>query len=175
MLKDKAKPLFYGLGCPVAVRRDTQLQLESANGSHIIALPGVEKTVRSYSAVKLLVIDEASRVPDPLFYSLSPMLSVARGKMVALSTPAGCHGWYWNEWSERGDDWKRVAVRSDQCPRHKSLFLADERRRMRVRCYRRHERTLRKSSIEERIAGIVPGGTNLVRRGPQAKRTAAPA
>jgi hypothetical protein len=169
------KPLFYGPGRPVAVRRDTRLQLELANGSRIIALPGVEKTVRSYSAVKHLVIYEASRVLNPLFYSLSPMLSVARGKMVALSTPAGRRGWFWNEWSEGGDDWKRVAVRSDQCPRHTPVFLADERRRMGARWYSRHERTLRKSSIEERIAGIVRGGTNLVRRGPRAKRTAAPA
>jgi hypothetical protein len=38
---------------------------------------------------------------------------------------------------------------------------------------RRHERTLRKSGIEERISGVFRGGANLVRRGPGAKLKAA--
>ena len=39
------------------------------------------------SGVTLLVIDEAARVPDALYFSVRPMLAVSRGRLVALSTP----------------------------------------------------------------------------------------
>src|SRR5262249_433032 len=49
------------------------------NGSRIVGLPGTEATIRGFSAVSLLVIDEAARVPDDLYKALRPMLAVANG------------------------------------------------------------------------------------------------
>src|SRR5690242_17430023 len=42
--------------------RETALGLEMANGSRIVCLPGKEATVRGYSGVSLLIVDEAARV-----------------------------------------------------------------------------------------------------------------
>jgi hypothetical protein len=53
---------YAALGCPVPALTETATQLQLANGSRIISLPGNEQTIRGYSGVKLLVIDEASRV-----------------------------------------------------------------------------------------------------------------
>ena len=39
------------------------------NGSRIVGLPGTEATVRGFSAVSLLLIDEASRVVDEMYQS----------------------------------------------------------------------------------------------------------
>ncbi len=41
-----------------------------------MALPGTDGTVRGFSSVNLLVIDEASRVDDTLYKGLRPMLLV---------------------------------------------------------------------------------------------------
>jgi hypothetical protein len=48
------------------------------NGSRIVGLPGIEVTVRGFSAVSLLLIDEASRVDDAMYKALHPMLAVGQ-------------------------------------------------------------------------------------------------
>src|SRR5436190_1727587 len=78
--------------------RETQLRLELANGSRVVCLPGREGTIRSFGGVALLVLDEAARIPDALYRSVRPMLAVSGGRLVALSTPFGRRGWFWQEW-----------------------------------------------------------------------------
>ena len=49
------------------------------NGSRIVALPGTEKTVRGFSKVSLLMIDEAARVgkkPLPAFLPVSSIVAI---------------------------------------------------------------------------------------------------
>jgi hypothetical protein len=123
----KAHDLFGGLGRPAAVAGESAHHLELANGSRVVALPGSEGTVRGYSGVALLVVDEAARVPDDLYHSVRPMLAVSRGRLVALSTPFGRRGWFFEEW-EGGNAWERVRIRADECPRIPAEFLAEERR-----------------------------------------------
>jgi hypothetical protein len=91
-----------------------------------VSLPGKEETVRGYSGVTLLVIDEAARVADELYYSVRPMLAVSGGRLIALSTPFGKRGWWYHEWTE-GEGWERVRVTAEQCPRIPARFLAEER------------------------------------------------
>src|SRR5262249_31837391 len=93
----------------------------------IVALPGKEETVRSFSGVRLLVIDEAARVPDALYLSVRPMLAVSAGRLVALSTPYGARGWWFEAW--RSDEpWERCEVAATACPRISPAFLEEERR-----------------------------------------------
>jgi hypothetical protein len=126
LYKDKVRRLYNALGRPIACVQETQLTMELANGSRIIALPGDEESIRGYSGVRLLVIDEAARVPDSLYYSVRPMLAVSRGLLVALSTPFGRRGWFYEEW--QGDSpWERVRVTAGECPRITADFLAGER------------------------------------------------
>ncbi|MCS7045391.1 MAG: terminase family protein [Gemmataceae bacterium] len=105
----------------------TARQLELANGSRLVALPGREATIRSFSGVRLLILDEAARVPDVLYRSVRPMLAVSRGRLVALSTPFGRRGWFYEEWSGPGP-WQRVCVPWPQCPRITPEFIAEETR-----------------------------------------------
>ncbi len=126
LFKDKVRRLYGAMGRPVACVQETQLSMELANGSRIVALPGEEETIRGYSGVRLLVIDEGARVPDALYYSVRPMLAVSRGLLVALSTPFGRRGWFYEEW--RGaNPWERVRVEAGDCPRITPEFLAEER------------------------------------------------
>jgi hypothetical protein len=127
LYKDKVRRLYSALGRPVACTQETQLTMELANGSRIIALPGEEESIRGYSGARLLVIDEAARVPDSLYYSVRPMLAVSRGLLVALSTPFGRRGWFHQEWVGSSTPWERVQVRAAECPRISAEFLAEER------------------------------------------------
>jgi hypothetical protein len=90
-------------------------------------LPGREETIRSFSGVKLLILDEASRVPDDLYRSVRPMLAVSQGRLLALSTPFGQRGWFYNEWVGAGP-WQRIHVPWTMCPRIAADFIAEETR-----------------------------------------------
>lgn len=99
---------------------------EFANGSRILALPGREDTVRGYSGVRLLLIDEASRVADDLYESVRPMLAVSGGRLMLLSTPYGKRGFFYHEWRDGGPEWERIQIRAADCPRMTPEFLARE-------------------------------------------------
>jgi hypothetical protein len=103
LFKAKVRRVYGALGRPVPATQETALQLELANGSRIISLPGDEETIRGYSGVTTLIVDEAARVPDALYYSVRPMLAVSKGRLVCLSTPFGKRGWFFDVWhgSER--------------------------------------------------------------------------
>jgi hypothetical protein len=113
-----------------AIEQESTLKLELANGSRVQVLPGKEATVRGFSGVSLLVVDEAARVPDELYQAVRPMLAVSGGRLILLSTPFGSRGFFWQEWAEGGPDWKRVKVTADQCPRIPKDWLEKERKRI---------------------------------------------
>jgi hypothetical protein len=130
----KVLDLYSALGRPIPAVRENTMQLELANGSRVLSLPGTEGTVRGFSKVSLLVIDEAARVSDALYYAVRPMLAVSRGRLVALSTPFGQRGWFHAEWTGSGD-WERVKVTANHVPRITPEFLAEERRALGDRWY----------------------------------------
>jgi hypothetical protein len=107
--------------------KDNALELVLENGSRIVSLPGSEGTVRGFAAVDLLLIDEASRVPDELYAAVRPMLAVAdRARIVAASTPFGMRGWWWEAWDQGGDAWERYRVPATEVQRISAEFLAEE-------------------------------------------------
>lgn len=106
---------------------ESALRMELDNGSRIIALPGTEATIRGYSAPKLVVVDEASRVEDSLFTGLRPMLATNQGRMVCLTTPWGKRGFFYEAWAH-GEGWKRTKITAAQCPRIDPEWLAEERK-----------------------------------------------
>ena len=121
---------FYGLSRNAAPpRAERRLSLELENGSRVVTLPGTEKTVRGFSGTSLLVVDEAARVDDALYFAVRPMLAVSGGSLLMLSTPFGKRGVFHTEW-EAGRGWERYEVRATDCPRISSEFLEEERRNM---------------------------------------------
>jgi hypothetical protein len=105
---------------------ESALRMELSNGSRIVALPGNEATIRGFSGVSLLVIDEASRVPDELYQAVRPMLAVSGGRIVLLSTPFGKRGFFHSEWTD-GIGWQKVKITADQCPRIDKEWLEREK------------------------------------------------
>jgi hypothetical protein len=109
--------------------------MQLANGSRIISLPGDEGTIRGYSGVALVVIDESSRVDDALYYAVRPFLAVSRGRLVCLSTPFGKRGFFFEEFTGN-NPWERVEIPATQCPRISEDFLAQERLALGERWFR---------------------------------------
>src|SRR5205814_433566 len=112
----KILELYAALGSPIPIAAQSALRLELANGSRVVSLPGTEGTVRGFSGVALLIIDEAARVADALYAAVRPMLAVSRGRLVALSTPFGQRGWFYDAWHSN-EEWERVRVTAPECPR----------------------------------------------------------
>jgi hypothetical protein len=128
LLFKKLMRFYRALGKPVMSLVENQLSLELANGSAVYALPGNEDTIRGFSAVDLLLIDEAARVDDDLMGAVRPMLAVSGGRLITMSTPWGKRGWWYFAWSEGGDDWERFEVPWHDCPRIASSFIEQEKR-----------------------------------------------
>ena len=118
---------LYGL--PLRSDAITSLKMEFENGSRVIALPGSsEKTIRVYAGVDLLLVDEAARVEDALFHSITPMLATSGGRLIMATTPWFKRGYFFQQWQNGGDAWKRVKVTADDCPRIDRKFLAREKK-----------------------------------------------
>jgi Terminase large subunit, T4likevirus-type, N-terminal len=125
----KCLEIYRALDRPVPAEAENALSLKLTNGSRIISLPGKEGTIRGMSGVRLLIIDEASRVPDALYMSVLPMLAVSGGRLVLLSSPFGTRGFFYEEWKRR-DQWDYFEVPATECPRISPEFLEAMRETM---------------------------------------------
>jgi hypothetical protein len=121
---------FHGLlGSPLKKRQSAD-ELLLTNHSRVVCLPCKEETIRGYSRVNLLIIDEAARVPDDLYRAVRPMLAVSQGRLICLSTPYGKRGFFHDAWAKGGADWARIEVPAERVPRIKRVFLEEERRNL---------------------------------------------
>jgi len=122
----KVTTTYKALGRPVPSNQESATTLVLANGSRVVSLPGTEGTTRGYSSVRLLIVDEAARVPDDVLAATRPQLAVSGGQMIALSTPAGPNGWWARAWEDAGAEYERYRVPAADVPRITPEFLASE-------------------------------------------------
>ncbi len=104
--------------------QEAETKITLGNGSRIFALPGNESTIRGYSA-DLIVIDEAAQVTEETYAAVRPMLAVTNGRLIALTTPHGARGWFYEAWRD-GTGWERTRVPASEVPRISRAFLDDE-------------------------------------------------
>jgi len=123
----KVLDVYRTAGKPVDSEAESRLSLELTNGSRVVALPGKEGSIRSFSGVTLLLLDEAARIPDELLAAVRPMLAVSAGRMIALTSAWGRRGWFFTSWIGDGP-YERYKVTAYDCPRIPAAFLAEEKR-----------------------------------------------
>jgi hypothetical protein len=131
----KVLTFYRDFGRPVPAHAERKLSLELENDSRIVTLPGTDKTIRGFSGAALLIVDEASRVADELYFAVRPMLAVSGGALMMLSTPAGWRGIFFEEWTG-GHGWERYEVPAAECPRIRPEFLEEERQALPSWVYR---------------------------------------
>jgi hypothetical protein len=115
---------------------DNAISLEFPNGSRIVGLPGTEGTVRGFSAVSLLLVDEAARVSEEMYKAIRPMLAVSSGALWLMSTPFGKRGFFYEAWQGGDPEWERIRVTAYECARIERGFLEEERKAMGERWFR---------------------------------------
>ena len=121
---------FFRMASDERLLRNNVYDFETSEGSRVITLPGDEDTIRGVASVDLLLLDEAARIPDELYLTVVPMLAVSRGRQLALSTPKGKRGWWWDAWrGEDGETWETYEVPWQKCPR----FDAEQIKRFRIK------------------------------------------
>ena len=124
--------LLHRLGSEGSISADdtdsSATTIECKNGSRAVALPGSSDTIRGYSSVDLLLLEEAAMIPALLLAACRPMLAVSKGRCIALSTPKGKgQNWFWQAWDRRKGEWEKYHVPSTNCGRISPEFLAEER------------------------------------------------
>lgn len=115
---------------------DNKLSLTLTNYSRIVSLPGDQATVRGYSGVTLILEDEAAQVSDEFYQAILPMLIINKGQLVCMTTPYGKRGHFFEEWTNGGDEWKRIEITAAECPRMTAEQLEQQRRSMGDMFYR---------------------------------------
>ena len=123
----RAVAMYRRIGSPVVAIGENASSLTLENQSRVISLPSQPATVRGYTP-DFIIVDEAAQCSDELYQSLRPMQLVAGANMWLLSTPFGKRGFFYEQWADGGDRWRRVKITADQCPRIDAAFLEAERR-----------------------------------------------
>jgi hypothetical protein len=132
----KAEHFVRRLGLRVRGDGDNAISLLLPNGSRIVGLPGTEATIRGFSAVSLLLIDEAARVSDDLYKAVRPMIAVGGGALWLMSTPFGQRGFFYETWSGGNTGWLRIKATGPECERIPKSFLDEERQELGDRWFR---------------------------------------
>ena len=125
---------------------DNTFTKEFENGSRILALSGNEKAARGYSDPAVIILDEASRIPDEMYDAIDPMTAGEKTEIIMMSTPYGKRGFFYNTYAFSTEcrkievigrdilgDWEsesaykvaRASIGIDACysPRHSVKFL----------------------------------------------------
>ena len=76
----------------------------------------------------MLIVDEAARIDDALYFSLRPMLAVSGGALMMMSTPYGKRGVFYEAWTGDPGLWERYEVPATEVPRISPEFLEEKRR-----------------------------------------------
>lgn len=127
MLLDKCYDALGRIGWkPQKGEKDNVRYLGLANGSEVYALPGKEGTIRGFSGVALIVIDEASKAADSLYKAVRPMLAASGGRLILLSTPFGKRGFFYRAWTGEGT-WERHEVPYTMVPHLSAEVLKEDR------------------------------------------------
>jgi hypothetical protein len=127
LLFEKVKAIFNGLEDKPVDGRAIQGRLELENRSRIISLPGNEATIRGHTA-HLLIVDEAAMVSEKLFAAVRPMVAATSGQIIALSTPQGKRGFFYDACNSAA--WQCIRVTAEQSTRLSPEDLEMERMSM---------------------------------------------
>jgi hypothetical protein len=94
------------------IKRASDELIELANGSRIAVVPATERAARGYSSPDIVMLDEASRIEDPVYRSgIMPMFTDnAKCELILISTPRGRLGFFHH--ANNSERWEKYEVRA---------------------------------------------------------------
>jgi hypothetical protein len=126
-LLGRIRGFLHHLGVPCRRHPDHPQSILLPNGSSFIALPGIPKNIRSFAAIRAILIDEAAFVEDDLYPAVTPMVAISKGSLWVLSTPWGQNNVFYQLCNTLKNGWTVVRSPAAECPRISPEFLAAER------------------------------------------------
>lgn len=126
----KIKDVYDRIGRPVRIVRELVSEIQLGNRSRVVAFPCSPDTVRGYADCSLLILDEVSRIPGAMISALMPMVLASNGDILMLSSPCGCTGYFYDEWSNPHAKWERIRATADECPHFDKEMLTEIRRQL---------------------------------------------
>ncbi|MBO8469855.1 MAG: hypothetical protein IAA72_08740 [Spirochaetes bacterium] len=103
--KDSSYPSFV---------KNSAFEIALSNGSRIVVVTATDKAARGYSAPDVIVVDEASRVPDTVYSSaILPMQTASPEdfELILISTPFGKQGFFYDCWAN-SEVYKKFEIRA---------------------------------------------------------------
>ena len=126
----KVKDFLNDLGIRTKTDGINPTSLVLPNGARLVSLAGVDRTARGFSAVSLILFDEASGIKDRIYLAFRPMLAVSQGDLIISSTPHGRRGFFFREMAgqdKTAHQWFRHTGPVTECiPRISPEFIAEE-------------------------------------------------
>src|SRR5260370_27417389 len=84
------------------------------NGSRLLSLPPKAGNIVGFTP-HLVIMDEASRIPDGVYDAISPMLGLNDPVIILLMTPRGRRGVFYQNWTS-SEPWDRHCAPTTACP-----------------------------------------------------------
>jgi len=95
--------------------KPTKHKIMLKNGSKIFCYPtGMSGLGIRGLTIDRLYVDEASRVPEPVWASVTPMLLTTGGNMILLSTPFGRQGYFFEMWNDQESTFAKFSATSEE-------------------------------------------------------------
>ena len=98
----KIKELAHNDSDYPAFVKNSAFEIMLSNGSRIVVVTATDKAARGYSAPDVILVDEASRVPDTVYSSaVLPMQTASPEdfELILISTPFGKQGFFYDCWA----------------------------------------------------------------------------
>lgn len=139
--RDNLQRRYPDVHVDLGLLSDTKGSFELSNHSRIICLPPNPDTIRVYSSPRMIIFDEASRIPDALYLAVRPMVfrtwtdpTATPCQIFLLSTPFGQHGFFYEESKRRAEEgryhkWQHTIEDSIKCGRATRDFANAEKRK----------------------------------------------
>lgn len=95
--------------------KPTMGKITLTNGSSALARPvgNTGDAVRGFTG-DVLIIDEASRMPELAFAAAKPVLLTTAGQIWMCSTPFGKEGYFWDSWCNKSQRFKVFHISSEE-------------------------------------------------------------
>lgn len=102
--------------------KPTQNRIRLKNGSQVIARPvgNTGDAVRGFTG-DVLIIDEASRMPQLVWEASRPTLLTTAGDIWMCSTPHGKQGYFWEAYQNKTNKYKVFHISSEEVIRNRAI------------------------------------------------------
>ena len=130
LLSEQIGRFLDGMQSRPKMLNESQSVLKFENGSIIRTLQGSEAdSLRGYGA-DLIIMDESAFVQDLTWQAISPMVAITNGQIIAVSTPNGPSGWYYDLYASTNPNWDFLTLPWTICPRISPEFIEREKLQM---------------------------------------------